>query len=802
MLFGVVLGTLLGQTSARIDVTSGYAVGRVVAPGRNPIPVDAVAAIIASGRWTAPGPGAVVEVPGQGSQPWTSLKAGGDGWLASDALDGGYFDTQVVSPKDQIAMLDAQGDSLAYVNGRLAIGNSYAYDYAAVPIVLKKGANDLLFLCGQGRLKVSVETPTFPIFFNQNDTTLPDVIRPGELEHGAVVLVNASSETLKGADVRAYDDAGRLVGDMPIRYDVPPIASIKVPFEFRVRRVNHPQVWVRLQVGRHSLAELGITLKVKAPLDVHKETFVSQMDDSVQYYAVNPAQDPGPDNALVLSLHGASVEASGQAAAYANKPWASIVCPTNRRPFGFDWEDWGMLDAMEVLGVAESRMPHDPSRTVLTGHSMGGHGTWHIGTTFPDQFAAIGVSAGWISFQSYGDGYTATNPDAFEELMVRATGAGDTIAHVHNLSPLGVYVLQGSADDDVPPSEARQMRDVLSPFHHDFTYFEQPGAGHWWSNTDEPGAACVDWPPMFAMFASHRIPANDEVSDVEFHTTSPNVSSHSHWLTVEQQEVPYALSSVTIHLDRHLRRFRGSTANVHAMVLDIKAAEGDSAPVRIELDGSVLINVTPADGKVTLVKNGAWTVVGALPTGEKNADRGSGLKNALRHRWIIVYGTHGDSAANDWMSHEAVFASENFWYRGNASPAIFTDDEYLAEGKGALDHDVLVIGNHETNAAWPKLAANSPVDVSSAGVRVGSSEYEGDDLSCLFCRPFGTNSMAAFLGVTGPKSMRLAERIPLLASGTGYPDYIVVSADGFTHGTASIEALGYFGNDWQLLSSK
>jgi len=31
-----------------------------------------------------------------------------------------------------------------------------------------------------------------------------------------------------------------------------------------------------------------------------------------------------------------------------------LVAPTNRRPYGYDWEDWGRADALEVL-EAEAR---------------------------------------------------------------------------------------------------------------------------------------------------------------------------------------------------------------------------------------------------------------------------------------------------------------------------------------------------------------------------------------------------------------------------------------------------------------
>ncbi len=140
-----------------------------------------------------------------------------------------------------------------------------------------------------------------------------------------------------------------------------------------------------------------ITLQVKKPSETHRETFFSNIDGSLQYFGVNPAQKPDRTNALVLSLHGAGVEAIGQASAYGSKDWCTLVAPTNRRPYGFDWEDIGRLDALEVLDIAKKEFPHDPESVHLTGHSMGGHGTWSIGTLYPDLFASIAPSAAWIS---------------------------------------------------------------------------------------------------------------------------------------------------------------------------------------------------------------------------------------------------------------------------------------------------------------------------------------------------------------------------------------------------------------------
>ena len=181
---------------------------------------------------------------------------------------------------------------------------------------------------------------------------------------------------------------------------------------------------------------------VRTSHQARKLTFRSDIDGSLQYYASIPAlaqaasaKGDSQKTGLVLTLHGAGVEAIGQAEAYAPKPGLHIVAPTNRRPYGFDWEDWGRLDALEVLERAQKALQTDPRRTYLTGHSMGGHGTWHLGVTFPDRFAAIAPSAGWISMWSYAGLTRAEKTTPIDQLVARAGNPGDTLALVREPCP-------------------------------------------------------------------------------------------------------------------------------------------------------------------------------------------------------------------------------------------------------------------------------------------------------------------------------------------------------------------------------
>jgi predicted esterase len=580
------------------------------------------------------------------------------------------------------------------------------------------------------------------------------------------------------------------------------------------------------------VAEATLALRVRAETDSRRVTFRSRIDDSVQYYAirpatgepVEPATGDAANHALVLSLHGASVEATSQADAYASKAWAHIVAPTNRRPFGFDWEDWGRLDALEVLEHAQRTLPHDPRRVVLTGHSMGGHGTWQLGAHFPGTFAAVAPSAGWISFWSYGGGVRLDETDAVQAMFTRAASPSDTLALKANLAHPGVYILHGDADDNVPVSEARRMREELAPLGGEVRWHEQPGAGHWWESSDEPGAECVDWPPMFDMFARRRTPAPHEARRVDFVTSSPGVSATMHWATVVQQQRALTPSTLALRADPLRRRFAGTTENVARLALDASWMPGDGGapgstgqPITVELDGQTLTGLAPdARGVVHLVRGagegdggdsgGAWTAAaGPAGANQKRPERAGLFKDAFRERVVLVYASGGDEREDAWALGKARFDSEHFWVRGNATLRVVSDRAFVEDARRGADAEfagrsVILYGNADTNLAWDLVLRDCPVVVRRGVVRAGNNEAQGRHLVALFTFPRAGSDSArvGVVGVSGPEGERAAERAPYFVSGVAYPDWVVYDATVLERGFAGVRGAGFFDNSWRM----
>ncbi len=557
---------------------------------------------------------------------------------------------------------------------------------------------------------------------------------------------------------------------------------------------------------RRSLHQAPLQLRIRQPSDAQQRTFVSQLDNSVQYFGLRPAvplsaEDPPPS--LVLSCHGASVEGIGQAASYSPKSWLHLVAPTNRRPYGFDWEDLGRADAMEVLALAKEQLTHDPARVYLTGHSMGGHGAWHLGSLYPDQFAAIGPSAGWVSFASYAARRRGEEdpPSRMEKLLQRGRTIGDPRELAVNLKHHGIYVLHGADDDNVPASQARTMAEVLAPIHHDWDIHEEPGKGHWWSNElDDGGAVCMDWPHMYDMFARHALPPTRSVRTVEFATANPGVSSQCHWLAIEGQLRHHDVSSVEIHTWPNKRRFAGTTQNVAVLKLDLSHFISPGA-ITVELDGQVLEDIEYPHHRPHLwlaYRDQTWVVIDAPPRSHKGPHRYGALKNEVRNHLLFVYGTNGDEEENESTMDKVRLDAETLWYRGNGSVDMVPDVAFDAASHP--DRNVVLYGNADTNSAWSQLLKDSPVQVWRNRIQVGDRTFEGERLATLFLRPRADSDTASVLVISGsgPDGVRLSGKQSLFVPFVRYPDCIVLSGNELDTGTATVEVAGYFGLDWSV----
>jgi hypothetical protein len=80
-----------------------------------------------TGSWQAPSENDRLQATSDTAVTWQKIIADDSGWFKSNPLYNGYVHLQFNSEKDDIALLEAGGHRMVYVNGVPRSGNPYRY---------------------------------------------------------------------------------------------------------------------------------------------------------------------------------------------------------------------------------------------------------------------------------------------------------------------------------------------------------------------------------------------------------------------------------------------------------------------------------------------------------------------------------------------------------------------------------------------------------------------------------------------------------------------------------------------------
>lgn len=788
-----------------VAFTSGLFTNGMHRYGREALYSDTLAYLLYNQMLPKPEAGKqVAESIAQPAITWKEVQADSANLFRTRRLGwGGYLYLTHTAAKEENVLLNITGNSAVYFNGALHAGDPYRAGWLYIPVKLKKGLNEL-YVRVAGQVAASLVFPEKTLMISTADSTMPYVVlnKQNRVLQGAVVIINSATNNQSQYQVKTVVSGKTMVTAIPT---ITAMSARKVIVDLDaggIAAVGKYECRLTLMKDNKTFDEKLVMVEAVDSSAKYSNTFVSAIDGSLQYYSVTPQLNGTKENAaLFLSVHGAGVEAIGQAKAYQSKDWGTLVAATNRRPRGFNWEDWGRLDALEVLSLAKAQFKPDPQRIYLTGHSMGGHGTWFLGATYPGNWAGIGPCSGYPTLKEYGSA-DGKIPDSsindFEQLLLRAGNQSDVIKLADNYKPLGIYILHGDSDKVVSVKYARQMKKLLSDFHTDFSYYEYPGGEHWF------GDQSVDWPPLFNFLKWHARLADSAVNEIDFTTSSPGISSTYRWASVIQQEHPLAYSHLRLQRSLKTNSIRGTTQNVQLLKLALDQFAPNSS-LSIELDGMkpLLYTIkTPHDSLYISKKSGEWMIGNKPGDHEKLPGRYGTFKEAFNNRMIFVYGTTGNKEENEWSLAKARYDAEAWYYRGNGAVDIITDKEFsLSKYK---DRGIVLYGNKSSNSAWEQLLAGCPIQVDRNIIKAGDKTWTGDDLAAYFTWP-APNSLVSSVAVitgTGLKGMRSADANQYFAGGSGFPDFMIFRTAMLISGPEQIQMAGFFNNEWKLDSKE
>lgn len=775
-----------------------------------------------------------ISFPGIPEKNWELIK---DEWGFAGTIYLGYaygaFEIEGNEPV--YALIDLQGagsfklgeDSLL-LEGLPWPGDSYGHNLWKQPIKLSPGRH--LVRVGftyRGSFTFRILPVGSPVLVIEDDITFPDIVR-GKSEEALVGIpfANCTDEWVEIEKIRAVLADVFSSAKLLEKVRIAPLSIVKAPVLFQPGKKDTSSIESEVYELPIEVHYSGGSVKAKVRFRVRdssqsrRETYLSNIDHSVQYYAILPPlnYDVSRKYGLILSLHGAGVEAEGQVDSYTPKDWAFVVAATNRRRFGFDWQDWGRLDTLQVLEEVKNRYLVDEWRIHLTGHSMGGHGTWYLGLTYPDKWASIAPSAGWTTFSLYVPTFLRRNltmgsprANLLWELAMRED---NTLVLTENALNLPVFALEGGADDNVPPQQPRMLVELLRRRGYNVTYEEVPGMGHWWdASPDRAGTDCVDWPAFNKFWQEHsKIPYPRKVL---FRTHNYAISNSAYWVEVIAPNRAYEDIRVDAEVTSR-RALRIVTLNVKILSLHLpeeliggaktipEAEVQGGASILVNLNGQPVRIKPKSDDKYYLLCDefGKWNEVSpeialaSLP--KKKPECYGPWKQALMRPFIIVYGTSGGDEETLWNLQLARFYAQQWWYRANGYTLILPDKELSEDYMAA--YNLVLIGSAKTNSVTARLENNLPIRLKEEGVLLGTRFIFGHDLTVKFVYPNPDFPKRLLLveEAQSPTAFRRLFSFMEIYSGSGFPDWAVFGDEVELLGLAGFTAMGFFNLDWQF----
>jgi predicted peptidase len=212
-----------------------------------------------------------------------------------------------------------------------------------------------------------------------------------------------------------------------------------------------------------------------------KKAYRSQVDDTLQPYRVfvPSGYDGSKPYPLIIALHGMGGDENSYFDFYkedgkesgfkieAERHGYIVACPKGREPASM-YVGAAERDVLDVIAEIKRAYRIDPDRVYMTGHSMGGFGTWSIAMNHPDVFAALAPVAG---------GGDATRMSK--------------IAHIPQL------VVHGDDDKTVSVQNSRSMVEAAKKLNAEIKYIEIAGGDH---ITVAPGT----FKDVFDWFNAHK----------------------------------------------------------------------------------------------------------------------------------------------------------------------------------------------------------------------------------------------------------------------------------------------------------
>jgi predicted esterase len=524
------------------------------------------------------------------------------------------------------------------------------------------------------------------------------------------------------------------------------------------------------------------------------KAYRSGVDDTLQPYGlyVPPSYDPAKAWPLLVGLHGSGSNHllhRRRLFGLGNEPGEDdyeairreiplpevgfIVLTPYGRGESAGYNGIAERDVLRALDHVQRAYNVDPDRVHLTGLSMGGGGTWHIGLRYPDRFASISPVCGVadLDLMPFAAGWGALDKE-----LASLTGYTRIAENAFNLQ---VFVFHGDEDDSVSVVASRRMMEA----------FERAGlAGKSAHYFELPGVTHFAWDFAYREASLFRrvqdIRRNPFPERVVYSTFSPRYSK-AYWLRIDR--IDRGLALARIEGTQEAGAFEVKADNVAAFsILLTPAIAPAGRPVEVKVSGKSVFRGVPKGEVLSFAgAKGSWKRTdpwkGPAQGPPDHAEAGFRARSLAQYGpHVYVYGTLGDSATT--AASKALAERLGDWGPSvRARWRVLADTEVTPELMAT--HDLVLVGTSVTNRVLAGLVG-LPLRQDASGTYANGRKVAGPGATCRLLHPNPGATRRRVLVYGGGSPAALERFKPRSRSAppafSEFGDYVVVDEEGRT----------------------
>jgi hypothetical protein len=510
--------------------------------------------------------------------------------------------------------------------------------------------------------------------------------------------------------------------------------------------------------------------------------YTSPVDGSGQPFKLNiPTDyDPARRAPLALYMHGYSGNHLEHSKDMKERTGGFEISVLGRSRGG-RYRALSEADVLAVLDYVERHWSIDPDRIHLMGGSMGGGGTFWLGSRYPHRFASGRPVCGYASDLPVG-----------------------------NLLTFPLYATHSDDDYVVSVLHSRGPIARLRELGGNATLDETTGLGHAAWNYREGNERAEAW------HVKQVRPASNTVKRLLFTALDGN-ATRDHWAEIREwgpKPEPASFSLEVTGKNRIVARIE----NISRLALSVAEAPLDrNAALELTVGGARLVKQAPLADTVTLARpGGSWAFEESAPAAPFRLHTPGGANQLYNGEpLLIVYGTRGTPEQRAALQAAAAVASHSSnasWPKPNGEVGddgvshnqnLYGDLVIKADVDVGADeiatHHLVLIGTASENALVAKIAERLPVRYDGTDLRFsdGGKEPAADTaLGLVHYNPLAPSRLIFWVAASDPAAYRADALAPrLLGSFPTGADLVVTRAS-----TPTLVMARSFDSRWNWVS--